>query len=331
MNDLITIGMPVYKAEKYVERSMLSALNQTYKNIEYLIVDDKGNDNSIAIIENIASTHLRGEAIKIITHPENLGIGEGRNTIIKSASGKYLFFMDNDDELTVDCIQKLYDEMIRVDVDVVCGSCNEVKGMVITPYNQPGHFVERDKTQILLSYFNQRIHIPSWNKLYKLSFLRENQILFHHQFVDDHYFTLQTLLNADSYSVIPDITYLYHRVPTSTSLGGECDENSYKDWTLVFKEELKLFQNAAFSPTLRKKIKKLFFAQRLLIANTALRSPYNVRHYINDYLNPAFLKGKDTFTDPVLSLFYLLSSMPLWVKKIYIPLLVQIKNRIKKN
>lgn len=239
--------------------------------------------------------------------------------------------MDNDDELTEDCIQKLYDEITRVDVDVVCGSSNEINKTVITQYNIHSSFVEKDKTQIILSYFNNRFHIPTWNKLYKMSLLKENQILCRHRFVDDHYFTLQVLLHAGSYSIIPDITYFYHRVATSTSLGGVCNENSFKDWIQVFEDEMKMFQTFDIQPALRKKIKKYFFSQRLIVAGAALKSPDNVQHYINNYLNPALMKDKDTFSDITLFLFYLLSNMPLWVKKIYIPLLIKIKNRLKKN
>ena len=219
MTDLITIGIPVYNAEAHIEKTLISALNQTYENIEYLIIDDKGIDNTIPIVKNISATHPRGKAIRIIEHPENLGIGEGRNTIIKSASGKYLFIMDNDDEITKDCIQKLYDEMISADVDVVCSSFNEIiesSGAVVT-HSFAGRYIERDKTQIFLSYFNNRFFIQTWNKLYKISFLRDNHILCHHRIIDDHYFTFQLLLYADSYSVIPDITYYYYVRKTSTS------------------------------------------------------------------------------------------------------------------
>jgi len=328
MNELITIGIPVYNAENYIEKSLFSALNQTYKTIEYLIVDDKGTDNSIDIIKNIASTHPRGKAIKIIVHPENLGIGEGRNTIIKFASGKYLFFMDNDDELSIDCIQKLYDEMIRADVDIVCGSYNDINKTVIT-HSPPDRFVEKDKIQIFLSYFNGRFHCFTWNKLFKISFLRENKILCRHRIIDDHYFTLQVLLYANSYSVIPDITYFHYQTATSAS-GGEWKENIYKEWVQVFEDEKKLFQKTSFSLAVKRKIKKDFFMLRFVIADITLRSHYPVQHYIRDYLNPNFLKGKDVFKDPVLFSFYLFSIMPLWVKKIGIPLLIQIKITLKK-
>lgn len=238
--------------------------------------------------------------------------------------------MDNDDELTADCIQKLHDEMLRTDVDIVCGSYNEINKTIIT-HSPSNYFIEKDKTQIFLSYFNNRFHIPTWNKLYKMSFLRKYQIFCRHHFIDDHYFTFQVLLCANSYSIIPDITYLHYKIATSASQGGEWKDNIYKEWITVLKDEMRLFQDALFPENLRKKIKKKLFVQRLIIANATLKSPYDVQHYIQDYLNPSFLKDKYTFRDPVLLLFYLLSYMPLGLKKIYTPFLIQIKNRIKKN
>ena len=105
---LITLSMPIYNVEKYIERALLSALNQTYQNLEILIVDDLGHDNSMDIVYQLKSTHPRGNCIRIITHKKNLGLGGTRNTAIESAQGKYLYFMDSDDAIVPDCIENLY-------------------------------------------------------------------------------------------------------------------------------------------------------------------------------------------------------------------------------
>ncbi|MDR3129792.1 MAG: glycosyltransferase [Tannerellaceae bacterium] len=122
MKQLVTLSMPVYNVAPYIEKALLSALNQTYEEIEFIVVDDKGTDNSMEIVRNIIAGHPRGKAVRIIDHPMNIGLGAGRNTAIDNARGDYLFFMDSDDEITQDCIQKLYDEMKRSNVDFVQGS-----------------------------------------------------------------------------------------------------------------------------------------------------------------------------------------------------------------
>ena len=75
MNYKVTLAMPVYNVEKYVERALLSALNQTFDSIEFLIVDDKGTDRSMEIVSEIVSTHPRGKDVRIIDHVVNQGTG----------------------------------------------------------------------------------------------------------------------------------------------------------------------------------------------------------------------------------------------------------------
>ena len=90
----VTIGIPVYKAEKYLSRSLESALAQSYPSIEFLIVDDGSTDGSLAILEGFQKKHPRGGAIRLISHDHNLGVSAARNRIIEEASGTYLYFMD---------------------------------------------------------------------------------------------------------------------------------------------------------------------------------------------------------------------------------------------
>ena len=75
----------------------MSALNQTYSSIEFLLIDDGGADVSIEIVERMKADHHRGRDIRIIKHEQNKGVAASRNRIIDEASGEYLYFMDSDD------------------------------------------------------------------------------------------------------------------------------------------------------------------------------------------------------------------------------------------
>ena len=90
MYPLITVSIPVYNCEKYIERSINSVLQQTYPNIEILLVDDKGNDSSSHIIKEIQSKHK--DKVRIVEHESNQGLSIVRNTGIDQAKGEYLFF-----------------------------------------------------------------------------------------------------------------------------------------------------------------------------------------------------------------------------------------------
>ena len=85
MNYEVTIGIPAFKAVDYIEKTMESALNQTFASIEYLIVDDYGNDGTINVIERFQREHQRGKDIRILYNKQNLGVGRTRNIILGKA------------------------------------------------------------------------------------------------------------------------------------------------------------------------------------------------------------------------------------------------------
>jgi glycosyltransferase involved in cell wall biosynthesis len=218
--DLITLAMPVYNVEKYVEKALLSALNQTYKNIEYIIVDDRGTDKSMEIVRCVLSKHLRGENVKIIEHERNIGTGATKNTTIENAKGKYLFFMDSDDEISPDCIEKLYAKMQEEPVDFVIGSYRAllrtgetIENRIFDNAKMQGHL------EVARQFFEKRnksLPVVTWNKLYRLSFLCDNRILCNPSHIyEDSIFSLQVFLNAFSCSFVPDITYFYYDTPDS--------------------------------------------------------------------------------------------------------------------
>ena len=99
--DLITIVIPVYKVEKYLEKSINSVINQTYQNLEIILVDDGSPDNCPQICEKYAKKDNR---IKVI-HKENGGLSDARNAGIDIAKGKYITFIDSDDYVTDDYVE----------------------------------------------------------------------------------------------------------------------------------------------------------------------------------------------------------------------------------
>ena len=118
----VSLAIPIYNVSLFVERALLSVLNQTYDNIEYLIVDDKGQDDSMDIVHRIIKDHPRGKDVRIIEHPYNIGLGATRNTAIDNAQGEYLFFMDSDDEIIPTCIEILVHKMQEHPVDFIAAS-----------------------------------------------------------------------------------------------------------------------------------------------------------------------------------------------------------------
>jgi glycosyltransferase involved in cell wall biosynthesis len=102
MNDLISIIINVYNGEKYINKCLDSVINQTYKNIEILIINDGSTDNTLKICKS-----YKDKRIRIITTP-NEGLSISRNTGISNAKGKYIYFIDVDDYIEKDTIEYLY-------------------------------------------------------------------------------------------------------------------------------------------------------------------------------------------------------------------------------
>ena len=119
----ISIGMPVYGVEKYIRKSILSVLDQSIEcNLEVLVIDDCGTDHSMDIIRECQSSHTKGNVIRIIRQPHNMGCWAARNKILDEAKGKYLFLIDADDYLSPDALEKLYHAAEEHQAETVYGS-----------------------------------------------------------------------------------------------------------------------------------------------------------------------------------------------------------------
>ena len=116
-NDLISVIVPVYNVEKYLEKSVLSIKNQTYNNIEILLIDDGSTDSSSKICDKLAKNN---HSIKVF-HKKNGGLSDARNYGIKKSKGKYICFVDSDDLINNFMIEELYDSIIKNNAQVsVC-------------------------------------------------------------------------------------------------------------------------------------------------------------------------------------------------------------------
>lgn len=212
----VTIGIPIYNAEKYVRRALDSALCQTHKNIEVLVYDDASIDSSVAIVKEFQQNHPRGKDIHLIRHSQNQGIGITRNRILEEAQGKYLFYLDADDEILPNTIERLCNEAKRINVELVYGSHLRLEEW------------RKDGKEYLFEYTNQTfsssdefakfvyskydvIQVPVWNILMQVDFLK--LINFHFpsvNFWEDFAATMFLPIYAKNVALISDITYIYH-------------------------------------------------------------------------------------------------------------------------
>jgi len=120
MNPKVSILVPVYNVSKYIERCARSLFEQTFRDIEYIFVDDASLDNSIEILKNVLEEYpKRIKQVKIITNPENLGLATTRNTALDASRGDYIAVVDSDDYVEINMIEELYNFAILESADIV--------------------------------------------------------------------------------------------------------------------------------------------------------------------------------------------------------------------
>lgn len=116
----VSILVPIYGVEKYIERCAISLFEQTYENIEYIFVNDCTKDNSISILKNVIERYpTRKSQVRIIEHEHNKGLGGARNTAVANAVGDFLMHVDSDDYIDVTCVEKCVKAQEETSADIV--------------------------------------------------------------------------------------------------------------------------------------------------------------------------------------------------------------------
>lgn len=160
----VSIVVPIYNAEPYIERSIESIINQTYKNIEIILVDDGSEDGSGKICDKYAKKDKR---IKVI-HKENGGVSSARNTGIREAGSNYIVFVDSDDYVDENYIDLLLSEIVSQDADIAM-----MTHYIEYPNKKPT--IRYEKEYIVLNshdaidrmLYDEGIDISPWGKIYK--------------------------------------------------------------------------------------------------------------------------------------------------------------------
>ena len=220
--ETISIIVPIYNVEKYIYDCLNSVANQTFTNIECLLIDDKGLDNSIDIAKEFIATYRGNIKFKIISHEINLGLSEARNTGIKHSKGEYLFFLDSDDEISPNCIELLYDIAKKNSSDFVIGNIT-IKGESAHGKSlQSSNFLPTNRKklysnkEIVKAYFRNQWFVMAWNKLIKREFILNNKLWFPKGLLhEDHYWSFKLASCANRMSICKQHTYIYKLRPDS--------------------------------------------------------------------------------------------------------------------
>lgn len=174
-NYQVTIIVPVYKAEKFIERCVNSLLNQDFESIEYIFINDCTPDKSFEIVKQISSKSIRKNDIILLENETNLGVGKTRRKGMLSAKGKYVIQIDADDWIEPNMISSFYkrielDQSDVVTCDYYISFLNNKKVYRKQEYRPD---IEFNLKSIMLG----KIHPAFWNTLIKREFYLENKLL----------------------------------------------------------------------------------------------------------------------------------------------------------
>lgn len=285
----ISIIVPIYNVEKYLDRCINSIRNQTLNNIEIILVDDESPDKCPTMCNEYAKEDSR---IKVI-HKKNQGLGLARNSGLKIATGEYVYFVDSDDYLDKSACQTLYMEAKANDLDI-CFS-----GIVLEdadgnqtnsePIYANKLFVQPDITEVILagmmglapnSKDNKQVRMSAWQGIYRRSFIENNNLRFpsEREFIsEDIIFHIDTLPKAKNLKYLSQCLYK-HIVDNPLSLTHKYNPQRFTKCTILYLEEIKRTSSFDASNIMRLRAQEMYLG--------------NVRVCIKQIVGQEDIKGK---------------------------------------
>lgn len=211
---LISLIIPFYNVEAYIENCLRSVLNQTYSNLEIILVDDGSKDESRSIADRVSENDFR---VKIITRL-NGGLSAARNTGLEAATGDFIFYLDSDDYLKADCIAKLYDALKTNNADIAQANFYyDYKDHLLYDYSLAKEDLIFDNEQAMWELLKQdRIKNFAWGKLIKSS-LAKSHSFEEGKYFEDVFWKYKIIHNCHKYIIVGEPLIYYVQREASIS------------------------------------------------------------------------------------------------------------------
>lgn len=285
--ELISIIVPVYNVKDYLGECVKSLLNQTYFNIEIILVDDGSTDGSDQMCDEFA----REDSRIIVIHKSNGGLSDSRNKGLDIARGEYIGFVDSDDWIEPQMYEKLYNKIKSGSHDIaVCGLIREYKNKsVIEPLRELVYTRDNSLSALLLGI---ELHDHAWSKLYHNKVF--NNVRFPTgKFYEDVLTTYKTFLNA--HSVVVEHSPLYHY----RQRGGSIIRSGFNDRSFELLKAVEAIYNDDRLCKWKKELDVRMLIVKLnllhdIAINGSSKDIYLYRSVINEYLND-LKKSRNSF------------------------------------
>lgn len=227
----ITVGVAVYNVEKYLSICLDSLINQTFSNIEIILVDDGSKDSSGKICDDYAS---RDSRIRVI-HKKNGGLGTARQTALENANGDYLYVCDADDWVEVTLLEKLYKRAKKTGADIVMCDYISEYGDGKSSFSCYGKKIPQNQSTIIYDTLNDRFPSSVWSRLFKRSIFQKTNISWEPgiNMGEDFLIFLKVLQVPVVIEYLQEPLYHYRRMPGESSLTNKVTLSSYNQMLFI--------------------------------------------------------------------------------------------------
>lgn len=266
MGALVTIIMPVYNTEKFLDKAIESIINQTFENFDFIIIDNGSTDKSGDIINRWAKKDRR---IKVIHNRENQLISDARNRAIELSDSKYICFADSDDWIENEMLADMVEEAEKSDADLV------IAGFYMEYYQQGKYScypVVSDQRNYSKDEFkkeaykllNKTMLAVPWNKLFKLENIRKYNIKYRNTKWEDHHFNMDYIMDCGNVSVIGKAYYHYYRSRPGSDSEIVYDRELYKKRKEHFMHTLEVYKHWGYWDSNTEKYLANYYSGRML-------------------------------------------------------------------
>lgn len=237
----ISVVVPIYNVSPYVERCIRSIMNQSFPEFECILVDDASPDDSIEKCERIIVEFDGPIRFKIIHHEKNRGLSAARNTGTDAAKGDYILYVDSDDEIACNCIEKLAEPVMLDDtIEMVQGNeqivtFSDENTSLLKTFECHESVDYKDRNSIRKHFFerNGKSHY-AWNRLIRKDFLIRNNLFFKEGLLwEDDLWLFFVMKHVEHLYVIGDVTYFYYIHPYSITTNTDLKTRQHH-WGVIY-------------------------------------------------------------------------------------------------
>lgn len=234
--------IPIYNSEKYLKKCLDSIINQTYRNIEIILINDGSTDNSGYICEEYAQKDSRIKVENI----KNSGVSKARNLGISLSTGDYITFIDADDYIKENTVEKINTIIAKDDIDLIKYSYYKVAGKIKKRYQ----FTIKENTKIMQDNYKEEVikylYLTNdlgnvWNCFFKKDIINRLQFDISLKYGEDRKFMIEALMNSNSIYFNSD-AYYYYNINPNSAINNMSEEKSYMKLFNVMKSNLSTYK-----------------------------------------------------------------------------------------